>query len=62
MRHIVFIAPRFLDNTNRFLKGFAELDNITLSVISLDPESAIPGPARRSPALHLGRASPATTA
>jgi hypothetical protein len=42
MRHVVFIAPRFLENTNRYLRAFAELDEITLSVISMDPEEAIP--------------------
>lgn len=42
MRHIVFIAPRFLDNTNRYLKAFTEIDSIKVSVISSDPESAIP--------------------
>jgi hypothetical protein len=39
--HIVFIAPRFLENTNRYLKAFCDLD-ITLSVISGDPALAIP--------------------
>jgi hypothetical protein len=39
--HIVFIAPRFLENTNRYLKAFCDLD-ITLSVISGDPSSSIP--------------------
>ena len=54
MRHIVFIAPRFLDNTNRYLKAFAELDNVTLSVISLDPESAIPAAIHPRIAGHYG--------
>jgi hypothetical protein len=54
MRHIVFIAPRFLDNTNRYLKAFAELDDITLSVISLDPESAIPASLHPRIAGHYG--------
>jgi len=42
MRHVVFIAPRFLENTNRYLTAFAQLDGIGLSVISMDPEAAIP--------------------
>ena len=42
MRHVVFIAPRFLENTNGYVKAFAELDGITLSLISMDPEQAIP--------------------
>jgi hypothetical protein len=54
MRHIVFIAPRFLDNTNRYLKAFAELDDVTLSVISLDPESAIPAAIHPRIAGHYG--------
>jgi hypothetical protein len=54
MRHIVFIAPRFLDNTNRYLKAFAELDDVTLSVISLDPESAIPAAVHPRIAGHYG--------
>ena len=42
MPHVVFIAPHFLDNTNRYVKGFAALDGVTLSLISEDPEEAIP--------------------
>lgn len=43
MRHLVFVAPKFLENTNRYLAGFAKLDGLTVSVISEDPSSAIPG-------------------
>jgi hypothetical protein len=57
MRHIVFIAPRFLDNTNRYLKAFAELDGITLSVISADPEVAMPPSVRPRIAGHYRVAS-----
>lgn len=42
MPHVVFIAPRFLGNTNRYVKAFAELDAVTLSVISGDPAERIP--------------------
>lgn len=42
MTHVVFIAPLFLETTNRYVEGFAKIDNITLSVISQDPESSIP--------------------
>lgn len=42
MPHIVFVAPRFLENTNRYVAAFANLDGLTLSVISEDPERAIP--------------------
>ena len=57
MPHIVFIAPRFLDNTNRYLDGFAALDGITLSVISLDPEAAMPAAVRPRIAGHYQTAS-----
>jgi phosphoribosylaminoimidazole carboxylase (NCAIR synthetase) len=43
MRHLVFVAPKFLENTNRSLAGFAKLDGLTVSVISEDPATAIPG-------------------
>jgi len=52
MRHIVFIAPRFLDNTNRYLQAFAEQGDITLSVISADPEAAMPDAVRPRIAGH----------
>jgi hypothetical protein len=42
MPHVVFIAPHFLDNTNRYVRGFATLDDVTLSVVSEDPAEAIP--------------------
>jgi hypothetical protein len=51
MPHIAFIAPHFLDNTNRYLKAFADLP-ITLSVISNDPESSIPPSMRHRIAGH----------
>ena len=52
MPHVTFIAPRFLETTNRYLASFASLDDVTLSVISEDPESAIPGPLRPRIAGH----------
>ncbi len=42
MTHVVFIAPLFLETTNRYLEGFTNIENITVSVISQDPESSIP--------------------
>jgi formate-dependent phosphoribosylglycinamide formyltransferase (GAR transformylase) len=42
MTHVVFIAPLFLETTNRYLEGFTNIDNITVSVISQDPETSIP--------------------
>jgi hypothetical protein len=50
--HVVFVAPRFLDNTNRYVRAFAALDDVTLSVISADPESAIPAEIRPRVAAH----------
>lgn len=54
MRHVVFIAPRFLENTNRFLSAFAALDGITLSVVSEDPADGIPAAIRPRIAAHYG--------
>lgn len=52
MPHVVFIAPHFLGNTNRYVQAFAELDAITLSVVSCDPADAIPAPLRPRVAGH----------
>ena len=52
MPHVVFVAPRFLENTNRYVRAFAELDGISLSVVSADPEQAIPAPLRPRIAGH----------
>jgi len=52
MVHVVFLAPRFLENTNRYVRAFAELDGVTLSLVSLDPEEAIPAPLRPRIAAH----------
>ncbi|GAB4196096.1 MAG: ATP-grasp domain-containing protein [Sandaracinaceae bacterium] len=52
MRHVVFVAPRFLENTNRYVAAFAGLDGVRLSVISEDPEAAIPEKLRPHVAGH----------
>lgn len=52
MPHVVFIAPRFLENTNRYVRAFAQLDGVTLSLISADPEEAIPAALRPRVAGH----------
>jgi hypothetical protein len=52
MVHVVFLAPRFLENTNRYVRAFAELDGVTLSLVSLDPEDGIPAPLRQRIAAH----------
>ncbi len=57
MTHVVFIAPRFLENTNRYVRAFAHLD-ITLSVVSSDPEPAIPAGLRKRIAGHYRVADP----
>jgi hypothetical protein len=50
--HVVFIAPRFLENTNRYVRAFAALDGVTFSVVSADPAEAIPAPIRPHVAGH----------
>ena len=52
MPHVVFIAPHFLGNTNRYVEAFAALDAITLSVVSCDPADAIPAKLRPHVAGH----------
>lgn len=42
MRHVAFVAPRFLENTNRYLAAFAALDEVRLSVIGQDPAESMP--------------------
>jgi Carbamoyl-phosphate synthase L chain, ATP binding domain len=58
MTHVVFVAPRFLENTNRYVRAFAALDGVTLSVVSADPEAAIPAELRPRIAGHYGVADP----
>ena len=52
MPHVVFVAPHFLENTNRYVKAFADLEGLTFSVISRDPERAMPPELRRRVAGH----------
>ena len=52
MVHVVLLAPRFLENTNRYVRAFAELEGVTLSLVSLDPEESIPAPLRPRIAAH----------
>lgn len=54
MPHVVFIAPHFLDNTNRYFSAFAALPGVKLSVISADPARAIPRGLRDRVAAHYG--------
>jgi len=53
MPHIALVAPLFLENTNRYVAAFAALDGVTLSVISQDPERAIPPALRPRIAGHF---------
>jgi biotin carboxylase len=40
-RHVVLVAPRFLENTLRYVRAFASLDEVALSLISQDPEEVL---------------------
>ena len=42
MPHIALVAPHFLENTNRYVKAFTQLEGVKLSVISEDAEKALP--------------------
>jgi phosphoribosylaminoimidazole carboxylase (NCAIR synthetase) len=52
MPHVVFVAPHFLENTNRYVRAFTALDAVSLSVISLDPAEAIPAELKPRIAAH----------
>jgi Carbamoyl-phosphate synthase L chain, ATP binding domain len=52
MPHVAFIAPRFLENTLHYVRAFAALDGVTLSLISEDPEAGIPADLRARVAGH----------
>jgi hypothetical protein len=51
MLHIVFVAPR-VDNTQHVLSAFAALQEVVLSVVSLDPRAALPLDVRSRLASH----------
>ena len=42
MSHVALVAPHFLENTLRYVRAFARLDGVKLSVISEDPARALP--------------------
>jgi Carbamoyl-phosphate synthase L chain, ATP binding domain len=42
MPHVALVAPHFLENTNRYVRAFARLPGVSLSVISEDPAGAVP--------------------
>lgn len=52
MPHIALVAPHFLENTNRYIKAFAELDGVKLTLISEDAERKLPKELRARVAGH----------
>lgn len=53
-RHVVFVAPFFLDTTLRFLAGALELPGAAVSLVSQDPASRLPPQLRERLAGHRG--------
>ena len=51
-RHVLFVAPFFLDATLRFLRGATRLENTALTVVSQDPLERLPGDIRERIAGH----------
>lgn len=52
MRHVVFVAPRFLRNTLRYVAAFVELHDARVSLVSEDAEASLPPPLRERIAGH----------
>lgn len=52
MPHVALVAPHFLENTNRYVKAFADLEGVKLSVISEDAEKKLPKELRERIAAH----------
>jgi biotin carboxylase len=52
MPHVLFVSPRLLENTNRYVRAFAEQDGVTLSIVTEDPETSIPEAVRSRVAGH----------
>ncbi len=52
MPHIALVAPHFLENTNRYVKAFVELEGVKLSVISEDAATSLPPALRARVAGH----------
>jgi formate-dependent phosphoribosylglycinamide formyltransferase (GAR transformylase) len=52
MPHVTLVAPHFLENTNRYVAAFAQLEGVTLSLISADPVEALPPVLRAKVAGH----------
>ncbi|HVV85061.1 MAG TPA: ATP-grasp domain-containing protein [Kofleriaceae bacterium] len=52
MVHVAFVAPLFLENTNRYVRAFAQLGDVQLSLISADPAEKIPADVKARIAGH----------
>jgi hypothetical protein len=52
MSHVVFVAPRFMENTLRYVRAFSSLPDVELSLVSGDPERALPRDLRARIAGH----------
>ena len=51
-RHVIFVAPFFLETTLRFISGAASLPGVSLSLVSQDPADRLPASLRESLAAH----------
>ena len=51
-RHVIFVAPFFMDATLRFLDGAAKLPDVDLSIVSQDPADKLPAGIRARIAGH----------
>jgi D-alanine-D-alanine ligase-like ATP-grasp enzyme len=51
-RHVIFVAPFFLEATLRFLRGACRLNDVALSLISQDPLDKVPADIRQHLAGH----------
>lgn len=52
MKTVVFVAPLFRENTNRYVRALGELDDVVLATIGQEPVDALPAELRRYVAAH----------
>lgn len=52
MRPVIFVAPYFLEATLRFVDAVSRLDEVTLGLVSTDPEEKLPPGLRSRVAAH----------
>lgn len=57
MPHVLFVAPKLFENTNRYVKAFASLDGVKLSIVTEDPASSVLPSIRPHLAAHYRVAS-----